>query len=155
MSFQVIPLPSSHFANLNGKDNAALAQSGALAFIAEAKPGYPCRVSLRDAEPGERLFLVNFEHQPANTPFRSSHAVLVIEGAADIPPIKGRVPEMLACRPLSVRAFDENGMMVDADVAEGSEVANCFKAMLANKAVAYLHVHTAKRGCYLARIERS
>ena len=154
MNFQVIPLQSSLFEKFYGKDNSALEQSGALGYIADEKPGYPCRVSLRDAEPGERLVLSNFEHQPGNTPYRSAHAVFVIEGAADILPIKGKVPEMLACRLLSVRAFDKNDMMVGAEVLEGRDAAACFEAMLLQTGVAYLHVHTAKFGCYLARIER-
>jgi hypothetical protein len=74
---------------------------------ADKKPGYPRRVSLCDAEPGESVMLVHFEPQPALTPYRASHAIYVREDArqADLEP--GVVPEMLRMRLLSVRAFDE------------------------------------------------
>lgn len=58
-------------------------------------------------------------------------------------------------RLLSVRAYDREGMMVDADIAEGRQAETLFSRMLAQADVAYLHVHNAKRGCYAARVERA
>jgi hypothetical protein len=34
-------------------------------------------------EPGESVLLVNYEHQPAHSPFRSRHAIFVREGAEE------------------------------------------------------------------------
>ena len=62
---------------------------------------------------------------------------------------------MLRRRLLSVRAFDDAGMMLDADITEGTELEALIERLLANDAAAYLHVHFAKRGCYAARIERA
>jgi hypothetical protein len=155
MGFRVVGLPASRFEQLYGLSEEALAEKGIRAYVADSKPGFPCRVSLRDAEPGERVLLLNFEHQPAGTPYRSAHAIYVKDGAQDAEPEPGEVPEVLRSRLLSVRAFDGQGMMVDADLADGREAGAVFERLLANPAVAYLHVHNAKRGCYAARVDRA
>jgi hypothetical protein len=36
--------------------------------------GFPCRVSLVDAEIGESVLLVNYEHLPAASPYRMRYA---------------------------------------------------------------------------------
>lgn len=154
MSFLVVPLKQSLFKHLYGKSAPDLEKLGARAYIADAKPGFPCRVSLRDAEPGERLILLNFEHQPADTPYRSSHAIFVIDGAVEATPAIDEVPEMLVCRLLSVRAFDAMDMMVNADVIDGHDAAAYFEKILARTDVEYLHVHNANRGCFDARVVR-
>ena len=58
-----------------------LANRSAKRYVASANAGFPDRIEMRDAEPGERLILVNYVHQPADTPYRASHAVFVLEGA--------------------------------------------------------------------------
>ena len=65
-----------------------------------------------------------------------------------------RVPEVLRTRLLSVRAFDDNGIIIDADVVEGVAAAPVFERLLQNDKATYLHVHNAKRGCHAARVER-
>jgi hypothetical protein len=155
MGFRVVGLPASRFQELYGLSEEALAARGVRAYVADSKPGFPCRVSLRDVEPGERVLLLNFEHQSAGTPYRSSHAIYVKDGAGDAEPEPGEVPEVLRSRLLSVRAFDPQGMMVDADLSEGREAGALFERLLANPDVAYLHVHNAKRGCYAARVDRA
>lgn len=154
MSFQVIALPSSEFEALYGLSDEELQRRGVRTSIANAQPGFPCRVTLKDAEPGARMFLMNYEHQSANSPYRSTHAIYVQDGASTATASVNEVPAVLRIRLLSVRAFDTLGMMVDADVVDGNEVAQTFERMLANDKVAYLHVHNAKRGCYAARVER-
>ncbi len=123
--------------------------------VADEVPGFPCRVSLRDAEPGARMLLLNFEHQPAATPYRSSHAIFVEDGAEDVHPGVNEVPEVLARRTLSVRAFDQAGQMLDGVVVAGREAAPVFERLLSEPGTAYLHVHNAGRGCYAARVERA
>jgi hypothetical protein len=55
---------------------------------------------------------------------------------------------------LSVRAYDAAGIMVDADVQEGSELEAVIERMFRRDDVAFLHAHNAKRGCYSCRIDR-
>ena len=100
------------------------------------------------------MLLLNFEHLPVATPYRASHAIFVREGA-DAPAVfEDVVPDVLARRLLSVRAFDAAGMMTDADVIDGTDLAPLIERMFADPAVAYLHAHNAKRGCFAARIDR-
>lgn len=155
MNFQVMPLDHMAFRHLYGMGDQALAPYGAIPCIADTKPGFPCRVSLRDAEPGERLLLLNFQHQPACNPYQAAHAIFVIDGASSVNPRPGELPDMLAGRRLSVRAFDDNDMMTDAAIAELGHAAPVFQHLLASDRNRYLHVHTAERGCYLAKIERA
>lgn len=153
--FQISALPSDNFRRLYGRSDDELDAAGIVVRVADAKPGYPCRVTLRDAEPGERVLLLNYEHQSAATPFQSRHAIFVIDGAEDVPVAAGEVPEQLRSRLLSVRVFSEAGMIVDGDVVEGGKAADAFVRLLANPEAAYLHVHFAKYGCYAARVDRA
>ncbi len=153
MPFTVTGLSPDPFIPLYGLSDAELAEQRALRVVADG-PGFPERIELRDAEPGETLLLVNYEHQPADTPFRSSYAVYVREGATEPQSVDG-LPEVLRRRLLSLRAFSADGMLVDGDVTEGSTAEPLIERMLADESVAYIHAHAARYGCYLARIDRS
>jgi hypothetical protein len=154
MSFRATGLPLSPFEPLFGLDDEALAARGMCRVIADAKPGFPCRVSLADAVPGERLILLPFEHQPAHSPYRASGPIFVREAARTPFDEVDVVPPVLRGRPLSVRAYDAAGMMVDADVLDGDDVESAIARFFARGDVAYLQVHNAKRGCYACRIDR-
>jgi hypothetical protein len=153
--FQISALPSTQFSHLFGKTDEELAAMGVVAMTADSKPGFPCRVSLRDAEPGERVLLFNHEHQPADTVYRSAHAIFVIEDAEQASLPAGKVPDVMRARMLSVRAFTADHMMADADLVDGKNAAALFERLLADPKVSYLHAHYAKRGCYAARIDRA
>ena len=105
--------------------------------------------------PAKRCCCLNYEHQPADTPYRASHAIFVREGAERACSEVDVVPEPLRVRPISLRAFNAAGEMVDADLVDGSELEPLIARFLALPEVAYLHAHFAKRGCYAARIDRA
>lgn len=155
MDFQISALDAGQFRPLFEMDTEALAEQGILRSITDSTPGYPCRVSLQDAKVGEKVLLLNFEHQPARTPFRSSHAIYVREGATRARPAVNEVPEMFRHRLLSLRAFDAAGMIVNADVAEGGRLEGVLECMLSDPSVDKVHIHNAKLGCYLAAAERA
>lgn len=155
LPFQVSALDPRPFQHLFGRDDAALAALGAFASVAESSPGYPCRVSLRDAEVGERVILFNFEHLPGATPYRSSHAIFVRDGAERAQPEVGEIPAYLERRLLSVRAFDASHRMTAAEVVEGRDAKILFARLLEPEEVEFLHVHNARQGCYLARVDRA
>jgi hypothetical protein len=155
MSFRISGLPVEPFKPFYGLDSEALARAAARRYVADAKPGFPCRVTLEDAEPGEGVLLLNYVHQPAQTPFHASHAIYVREGASETAVFVDEVPASLRGRPLSVRAFDADGMMIDAALVEGASLEELVRRLLANDAAAYLHAHYATRGCYAARIDRA
>ena len=155
MSFRISGIDPAPFASLFGLPDAELARRGVRRMVVDAKPGFPDRIELRDLAPGETALLLNHVHQPADTPYRASHAIFIREGAATAFEAVDDIPEVLACRPLSLRAFDADHMMVDADLIDGRAAAPAIERMLADPCVAYLHVHYAKRGCYAARIDRA
>jgi len=155
MRFVIRGLDPAPFRDLYGLSDAALAGHQVVRMRADAKPGFPCRVTLEDAEPGEELLLVNYEHLPVASPYRSRHAIFVREGVETPAVYENVVPEVLARRLLSVRSFDDAGMMRDADVVDGSALEPLIARMFEDERTAYLHVHNAKRGCFAARVDRA
>lgn len=154
MSFRITGLPAQPFAHLFGLSEAALAHHRALRLTTQEGDRYPDRVTLRLARAGETVLLVNHEHQGAETPYRSRHAIFVREHAEATFDAVGTVPLVLRSL-MSLRAFDANDMMVDADVAEGEAVQGLIERLLAQPEVAYIHAHYARRGCYAALIRRA
>lgn len=155
MSFQITGLPLSQFSHLFALSDEELAHQGAVRVTADERPGFPCRVSLEDAEVGEKLLLLNYEHLPVATPYRSRHAIYVRESATEAQLAIDEVPQQMRPRLLSLRAFDSQGMMKAADVVPGTAVEKFIEQMFDNPAIAFLHVHNAKWGCYAARADRA
>lgn len=154
MGFQISGLKADQFSHLYGQDTEALARLGVRRTVADEHPGFPCRVSLLDAEVGESVLLLNYEHQPAASPYRSRHAIFIREGAVEARLDVNEVPRQLLERLLSVRAFDGTGEMLDADVVDGQQLDALIEQMFVNDSVSYLHVHNARPGCYAALVER-
>jgi len=155
MSFQISGLPANRFQALFALSDAELQAQGVLRQIADSSPGYPCRVGLRDAEVGEEVILLNYEHQPAQTPFRSRHAIYIAKGSTEADLKAGEVPALMRLRHLSLRGFAADGMMLAADIALNGAIEPVIEALFANPDVAYIHAHWAKQGCYAALIERA
>ena len=153
-SFRLVALDKETFTPLFALTDEALAARGACRVVADAQPGYPCRVSLADAAPGERLLLLPFTHQPADGPYRASGPIFVREAAAQAAPAAGEVPETVRRRLLSVRAYDAVGLMVGAEICEGSRLEAQVERFFARGEVAYLHLHNARPGCFACRVER-
>jgi Protein of unknown function (DUF1203) len=154
MSFRLIGLPFELFASLFSLDEQALSALDARRVVADETPGYPCRVSLADAQMGEELILLPFAHQPASSPYRASGPIFVRKGALQTILPAGVIPDYVALRQLSVRAYDAAHLMIDAAVCEGKEVAAAILRMFDNSDVAYIHLHNAKRGCFSCRVDR-
>ena len=155
MTFQISALDPEQFSHLFGQDDDVLARNGVKRIVADSDCGYPCRVSLEDANAGESLLLLNYEHQPADTPYRSHHAIFVRERASRATLAEDEIPESLSKRLLSVRAFDIDGMMLDADVVDGQDLESLIERLFGDRSAAYLHIHNAKRGCYAACVTRT
>jgi hypothetical protein len=155
MNFRIRGLPAQEFAHLIGLPDEQLAQHGARRQVVDRKPGFPDRIELRDGNIGETMLLLNYCHQPAATPFRSSHAIFVLEHPAQTYDRVDDIPEVMRSRMLSLRAFASDGMMLDADLVDGRQVEDLIGRLLSNPQVDYVHVHYAKPGCYAARIDRA
>ena len=155
MSFRITGLEPETFRPLFGLTDAELAARGARRYVADQAPGFPDRIELRDAQPGESILLLNYTHQPADTPYRASHAIFVLEGAKERYDRIDEVPEVMRRRTLSLRAFDTEGLIVTADLVDGRQAEGLIQQLLADPKVGYIQAHYAKYGCYAARIERA
>ena len=155
MTYAVIGLPLEDFQPLFGLSDEDLAARNIVRVTAADDGFYPCRITLRDAAPGETLLLVNHEHQPLPSPYQSRHAIFVSENATTRAVLHDQMPAQLATRKqMALRAYDAAGMMVDAALVTGPEVeAECLR-MLADPAVTHVDAHNPARGCYAARIVR-
>ena len=153
-SFQLVGLPHEPFAPLFLLPDDALAARGIRRVQADAA-GYPCRVSLEEADAGEELLLLPFEHQPANSPYRASGPIFVRRDARQRVLPAGTLTPYVTNRLMSVRAYDAADLIVDAAVVEGAVAAEEIRRMFARPDVAYLHLHNAKRGCFSCRVERA
>jgi hypothetical protein len=154
-SFRISGLPLANFAPLFELDDNQLAQKRARRLIVDAKPGFPCRVSLQDAEIGERVILLPFEHQSVDSPYRASGPIFVRESAKEALLSSNEIPEVVRSRLLSVRAYDDDGIMLNAAVTPGSELETRIENFFADSRVSYLHLHNAGAGCYSCRVDRA
>jgi Protein of unknown function (DUF1203) len=147
-SFKLIGLPYEPVAAMFALSDAELSACNAQRVFATTNPGYPCRVSLVDADIGEELLLLPFEHQPASSPYRSSGPIFVRKAAVPARLDAGVVPDYVRTRLISVRAYDQAHLMTDALVCDGTDAGAAIQAMFAHEEVAYIHLHNANRGCF-------
>lgn len=155
MSFRFTGLSPEQFAPLFALSDSELAARGMRRVIADSKPGYPCRVSLEDAEPGERLILLPFDHQPAHSPYKASGPIFVRENAREAFGQDGEIPSVLNNRLLSLRGYDAHDLIVEADVVEGDHAKSAIERFFARDDVRYIHIHNARRGCFACRVDRA
>lgn len=155
MAFRITGLSPEPFRHLFGLPDEALAAHGAQRFTATEGSRMPDRVEVRDVMPGETLLLVNYAHQPADTPYRATHAIFVREGASAPCDLVDAIPEAMRTRVLSLRAFDAAHLMADAELVDGRDAEAAIARLFAHPHVAYIQAHYATRGCYAARIDRA
>ena len=155
MTYRIEGLAPEPFRPFFAMDEAELASWNARRVTAGETGGFPCRVSLEDAAPGERLILVNHVSHDVPTPFRTSYAIYVRERAERPAMFEDEVPPYLDRRTLGLRAFDAAGMLRKAALAMPGEAGEHIRALMADGEVAAIHAHNAAHGCFLARIERN
>jgi hypothetical protein len=152
MSFRISGLPTEPFTPLFDLSDDELRERGAVRRIAQHNA--PCRISLTDAQPGDEVLLVNYEHHPVDSPYRMRFAVYVRRGEEQYDAVD-QVPDQLRARMLAVRAFDATAMMVAWEVVDGQQVDEVIERLFTDPAATYLHVHYAAPGCYAARVDRA
>ena len=153
--FRLVGLAREPFAALFEMSDEQLATRSIRRVVADGKPGFPCRISLVDAEPGEELLLLPYCHQPADSPYQASGPIFIRSGARQRIGDRSDVPPYVSGRLISARAYDERDFIVDAEVCAGTEAAATIRRMFENPGVRYIHLHNAKRGCFSCRVERA
>lgn len=154
MSFLIKSLSSTTYNFLHALNDEKLLNHNARRLLVNAKPGYLCRVSLKDVDIGETIIVVNHEHQPQKTPYHATFAIFINEKSTQFQSEVGKVPDALLPRFLSVRAFNAQHYLVDADVCKGIDITDCIHKLFSNNDVSYLHLHHAAHGCFIAQVDR-
>lgn len=153
-TFQLIGIDHEQFAPLFELSDTELATQGIVRRIADSDFGYPCRVSLEDAAAGDELLLLHYLHHAVDSPYRASGPIFVRHGQTQRILAPDVIPEYVSRRLISVRTYDEQHMMLAAEVSDGSRVAGVLDKLFANPAVAYIHLHNAKQGCFSCHVRR-
>jgi hypothetical protein len=154
MTYQITGLAPQDFAPLFALGDAELAARGAMRVTATGA-GFPCRISLEDAAPGEELMLLHHTSHDVATPYRSAYAIYVRKNAAAPASYSDVTPPVFEGRPLGLRGFDAGGILRDARLALPGGADAAIRELFANPAIAYIHAHNAAHGCFAARIDRS
>lgn len=153
MTYMISGLSPDLFAPLFAMDDAALAANNARRVTAVADRGFPCRISLEDAEAGEELILLHHVSHNVETPYRSAYAIYVranVEAAT----WRDTVPPVFEGRPIALRAFGADGMLRTATIAAPGEADGAIRDLFADDAIAYIDAHNAAHGCFAARVQR-
>lgn len=154
MNFHYSGLPLEPFRPLFNLSDEELLAQGMRRYVADAKPGFPCRVTLEDAEPGEEVILLSYAHLPAEkSPYRAEGPIFVRQSAVTSYR-QDAIPPVLPGRLLSLRGYDDNDLMIEAEVIEGRDLDAEIGKLFRNEAVSYVHIHYARRGCFACRVDR-
>jgi hypothetical protein len=155
VNFQFVALDKSNFESYSALTDEGLSDCNARWLVADARPGFPCRVSLQNAEIGERVLAISYCFQNADSPYRASGPIFVREKAETANPPVNEVPEMLVTSLLSVRAYNAENMLVAAEVVEGDKLESVITSQFSEESVDYLHIHYAKQGCFNSVVRRA
>ncbi|MEJ0007089.1 MAG: DUF1203 domain-containing protein [Steroidobacteraceae bacterium] len=153
--FQLSGIEYGQFRHLFMLPDDQLRAQGAIRRIATESPGFPCRVSLQDAEVGEELILLPYLHQDTVSPYRASGPIFVRRNAKQKTLEIGEVPTYVTRRQISVRAYDSADMMIGATVCDGSEAGREIEQFFESPDVGYIHLHNAKQGCFSCSVQRA
>lgn len=154
MTYRIEGLQREAYAGLLGLGDDDLAARGARRVTSDSKPGFPCRVTLEDAEPGENLILFNHVSNDVPTPYRSAYAIFVRETAAGPACYVDETPPVFEGRTLGLRGFDGEGMLRGALLALPGEADAGIRALLERPEIETIHAHNAAAGCFAAKIVR-
>ena len=157
VNFRISGLSPEPFTSFFSMDEAELSRRGARRMIVDEKPGFPCRVSLEDAEVGEQVVLLTHVHHEVDSPYRSSGPIFVRENAQSAELAVNDLPPVVWHRLLSIRGYDSAGTsMLACEVVEGKQaVEQQIRRMFSDSRIAYLHIHNARAGCYSCRVDRA
>ena len=155
MAYRIEGLAPQAFESLFAMMDGELAARGAMRVTADSPTGFPCRVSLRDADEGEELVLLNHVSHDVKGPFRTTYAIYVRRDAEAPASFTDEAPPYLDSRTLSLRGFGADGLLKHGLLAMPGEADAKIRALLERPEVDTIHAHAATYGCFLARIERN
>ncbi|WP_299443309.1 DUF1203 domain-containing protein [uncultured Aquimarina sp.] len=153
-NFQIKAINQNLISPLFELSDSELAKQNALRILVDQKPGFPCRVSLEDANIGEEVLLFSYQHHDAASPYKASGPIFARKNAKTSIMKTNEIPTMLTDRLLSVRGYDNDSMMIDAKTIHGLTLFDTIQVLFNNSKIKYLHIHNANPGCYNCQVDR-
>lgn len=154
MTYQISGLSPELAKPFEGISDAELAALGAVRMVATSKPGFPCRISLTDAEVGEEIVLFHHVSHDVDSPYRSSYAIFIRTGQTEAAHYTDEIPPVFQGRNLAMRAFGKDAMLKTAILSAPGDADKSIRKLFELDEVVYIDVHNAAYGCFAARVER-
>ena len=154
MNFKILALNNQEFDPLFELSDVELEKLSIKRMIVDEKPGYPCRVSLEDAEIGEEVILVPYDFHKTNSPYQSRGPIFIRKGIVTKELGINEIPVMLNHRLLSFRGFDKDGFMKEAKTKKGINTKEVIEQIFENPEIKYIHIHNSSPGCYNCEVRR-
>lgn len=153
-NFQINPISGAEFQLFFNLSEKELAKSGIVKMIVDEYPGFPCRVTLEDAKIGEEVILFPFEHHSTDSPYQASGPIFIRKNVVPVELAVNEIPPILKHRFLSLRGYDQTGIMKAAVTTWGKDLANEIGKIFDDNRIEYIHVHNANPGCFNCEIRR-
>lgn len=154
-NFKIKPLNHVEFSGYFELTNLELEKIRAIKMIVDKFPGFPCRISLEDAQIGEEVILLPYNHHKTTSPYQASGPIF-IRNKNSTPTFEiNQIPQLFNHRLLSLRGYDKNGIMKEASVIEGKTLKEHIIKTFGNEKIDYIHIHNARPGCYNCLVERA
>ena len=117
----------------------------------------PCRHCLRDVPAGARYLVLAYRPLAALHPYAETGPIFLCVDACERAAATARLPQILSSPDYIVRGYDSEEAIVygTGAVTERERITTYADALLANEAVAFVHVRSARNNCFQCRIERA
>ncbi|MBL4659634.1 MAG: DUF1203 domain-containing protein [Alcanivoracaceae bacterium] len=155
IKFQIKAIKHNEVQHLFSLTNDELSKYNAKRILVNEKPGYPCRVSLKEANIGETIITFPYNHHDVDSPYNATGPIFIRDNVQTATPKVNVIPEILQNRFLSVRIYDSQNMMIDATTIQGKDLKSTIQKLFQNKFAHYIHIHNANPGCYNCSVERA
>lgn len=125
--------------------------------VADAPEGFPCRHCLRMAQPGEALLLGAFDLPRPQGIYWTPSPIFVHEADCPAYAVADVIPDSVRGCLVSLRSYDASDVcLYDLGVVcDGGDADAPLRHALADPRTAFVNIHTARPGCWLARAERT
>jgi hypothetical protein len=118
-------------------------------------PGFPCRHCLRLGQPGETMLLASWDLPLPQGPYWTPSPVFLHADSCPHAALADALPETVTVNSLiSLRHYDAAGLcLYDLGIVLPGEAAEAaLRERLGDPRLAYVNIHTARPGCWLARV---
>ena len=131
-----------------------LGEMNMVKMLVDAKPGFPCRVTLEDAEIGEEVLLLPFEYHKTTSPYKASGPIFIRKNAVKADLAVNEIPAMLLKRQQTLRVYDTNGMMIAAKSPSADEIRKEIEVAFSSQSASYIQILNTNPGCYNCQVNR-